>query len=149
MLAVLGADISRVDRMRPSLDLAPFMRRTFTDGEMTRAQGQPDQAVYYAKLFAAKEAIFKSFAISADELRSWLEIEIIESQEFAPAAELSGSMQALASERGVERVLVSLSGETNYVVAIAATAQQSPVPRSTVAKPRRGSPSGLSVPEVT
>ena len=116
----IGVDILRIDRMRPNLDSAAFLRRTFTAGEIERGAGRVDQAIYYRKLFAAKEAVFKCFAISAERLGSWLEIEIIESNESAPAAVLHGAMADIAAEQGVEQVLVSLSAEADVVVACAA-----------------------------
>ena len=78
---------------------------------------RPDPGSYYAKVFAGKEAVFKCFGIVADSLGSWRDIEIVDTGERQPAVNLSGSLAQMASSRGVERVLLSLSYDTDYALA--------------------------------
>ena len=122
MFTGIGTDILSVDRMRRCLDSPSptFMRRTFTESERREGESRPDPGVYYAKLFAAKEAVFKCFGISADSLGSWKNIEIVDSDERQPQVSLDGSMAAIAAERGVGRILLSLSHDSEYVIAVAA-----------------------------
>ena len=75
---------------------------------------------HYAKVFAGKEAVFKCFGISADDLGSWRDVEVVDSEERQPVVNLSGSLAAIASARGVSRVLLSLSYDTDYAIAVAA-----------------------------
>ncbi len=122
MFEGIGTDILRVERMRGCLDSPSptFMRRTFTESERREGESRPDRGVYYAKLFAAKEAVFKCFGISAESLGSWKNIEILDSDERQPQVKLDGSMAAIAGERGVRRILLSVSHDTDYVIAVAA-----------------------------
>jgi holo-[acyl-carrier protein] synthase len=123
--AGVGTDILLVERIRSCLvDSPAFMHATFTRYELAEGNRRSDQSTYYAKVFAAKEAVFKCFGIAADELASWSDIEITASRAAQPAVRLHGSMARLARVRGIERILLSLSGDTEYVVAFAIAAGQ-------------------------
>ena len=120
MLLGIGTDILLIDRIRRCLDSPSFVRRTFTEAETCLAQSRPDPGTYYAKVFAGKEAVFKCFGITADSLGSWRDIQIIDSEERQPEVSLHGSLEATAASLGVQRVLLSLSYDTDYAVAFAA-----------------------------
>jgi holo-[acyl-carrier protein] synthase len=120
VLLGIGADILLIDRIRRCLDSSSFITRTFTEAETLPARSRPDSGAYYAKVFAGKEAVFKCFGISGDELESWRDVEIVDSEERQPVAILGGSLAILAASRGVERVLLSLSSDTDYAMAVAA-----------------------------
>jgi holo-[acyl-carrier protein] synthase len=120
LFAGVGTDILLIDRVRRCVDSPSFVRRTFTEVETRLSESRPDPASYYAKVFAGKEAVFKCFGISADALGSWRDVEIVDSDEQQPVVNLSGSLAAMASSRGVSRVLLSLSYDTDYAIAFAA-----------------------------
>jgi holo-[acyl-carrier protein] synthase len=120
VLLGIGTDILLIDRVRRSLDSPSFVRKTFTEMETRLAESRPDPGNYYAKVFAAKEAVFKCFGVTADSLGSWRDIEIIDSDERQPEVSLHGPLASTAASLGVERVLLSLSYDTEYAVAFAA-----------------------------
>ena len=124
MLLGVGTDILLIDRMRRCIDSPSFMRRTFTQAELIVGDRRHDQPAYYAKVFAAKEAVFKCFGIPGDQLGTWLNIEITESDEAQPQVRLSGLMAELAEARRVDRIVLSLSSDTDYVVAFAAVERE-------------------------
>lgn len=115
----IGADILLLERMRESITSPSFMRRTFTEMEMSSAEPRADVATYYAEVFAAKEAVFKCLGVQADALRSWTDIEIVDSGEARPQVDLRGGLSALARERGAGQVFLSLSHDTEYATAVA------------------------------
>ncbi|HEY5528332.1 MAG TPA: holo-ACP synthase [Thermoleophilia bacterium] len=116
----VGADILLIERIRHCLDSPSFMRRTFTEAETQTGESRPDPGSYYAKVFAGKEAVFKCFGIMADSLGSWRDIEIIDSDDRQPVVNLSGSLAIMANSRGIKQVLLSLSYDTDYAMAVAA-----------------------------
>ena len=63
MLTGVGTDILLIERMRCQITSAAFMSRVFTADEMNVGRWRADPATYYAKVFAAKEAVFKCFGI--------------------------------------------------------------------------------------
>ena len=119
MFSGIGTDILLIDRIRGCLDSPSFMRRTFTEAEIRSGETRPDKGNYYAKVFAGKEAVFKCLGITADAFGSWRDIEVLDSEESQPLVNLGGSMAELATARGIERGLLSLSYDTDYAIAFA------------------------------
>ncbi len=118
----IGVDIIAIGRMRAILDgpgKQAFLHKTFTAGEAQRAEAHPDSAAYLAKSFAAKEAIFKCFAIGWDTGVQFNEIDIQDGEFGEPLAVLSGRFAAIAAESKVGQVLVSVSYDGEYAIAIA------------------------------
>ena len=117
----VGIDIISIDRIKDSLldSGEVFLKKVFTEWEMSRAQEHPLPASYYAKLFAAKEAIFKLFAIGWETGVSLTEIEIREGPFGEPLPHLYGKFLKIMQSRGGSRILLSLSYENELAVAVA------------------------------
>lgn len=123
MLGV-GVDLMAISRMNDVLDNSegPFIKKVFTPRERQRAETHADRVAYLAVTFAAKEAIFKTFGIGWDSGVAFSEIEIRDGAHGEPKPVLSGRFAELAAERGVSRVLLSLSWDGDYAIAVAALA---------------------------
>ena len=121
MLGV-GVDLIAISRMEDVLDTSErtFMKKVYTAWERRRSETHPDREAYLAVTFAAKEAIFKTFAIDWDSGVQFTEIEIRDGEHGEPVPVLSGRFAELAAERGVTRVLLSLSWDGDYAIAVAA-----------------------------
>jgi holo-[acyl-carrier protein] synthase len=118
----VGVDIIAINRIRDALETTGkvFMNKVLTPWEQKRAETQPDTVAYVAMIFAAKEAIFKTFGIGWHSGVQITEIEVQEGKYGEPIPVLKGRFAELAAERGVSRVLVSLSYDGDYAVAVAA-----------------------------
>ena len=118
----VGVDVISISRMRDVLDSTGkvFMDKVFTPWEQQRAEAHPDTAAYAAMTFAAKEAIFKTFGIGWHFGVKMTEIEVQDGNYGEPTPVLSGRFAELAAERGVSRVLLSLSYDGDYAIAMAA-----------------------------
>ena len=106
----IGIDILRLDRLRP-LDGQwddPFFRRTFTASERQHCQAQTQPLIAYAGMFAAKEAVFKALALPPDRVRLQ-HIEIGHGANGEPLAALLPPLDAMAAEKGITRVCLSIS----------------------------------------
>ncbi len=117
----LGVDIIALSRMKDVLETGGkvFMDKVFTPWEQERAKSHPDRVAYLAMMFAAKEAIFKTFGIGWETGVQFKEIEVREGEHGEPVPILTGRFAELASERHVTRVLLSLSYDGDYAVAVA------------------------------
>ena len=117
----LGVDIIAISRMRDVLETGGkvFMDKVFTSWEQERAETHPDRVAFLAMTFAAKEAIFKTFAIGWETGVQFKEIEVREGEHGEPVSVLTGRFAELASERDISRVLLSLSYDGDYAVAVA------------------------------
>jgi phosphopantetheine--protein transferase-like protein len=118
----VGVDIITLSRMKDVLETGGkvFMDKVFTPWEQERAETHPDRVAYLAITFAAKEAIFKTFAIGWETGVQFKEIEIRDGEHGEPIPILTGQFAELASKRDVARVLLSVSYDGDYAVAVAA-----------------------------
>ena len=118
----VGIDIIAISRIRDVLKTTGevFMNKVLTPWEQQRAETHPDTVAYVAMTFAAKEAIFKTFGIGWHFGVQMTEIEVQEGKYGEPIPVLTGRFAELAAERGVSRVLLSLSYDGDYAVAVAA-----------------------------
>lgn len=117
----LGVDIITLSRMKDVLETGGkvFLDKVFTPWEQERANTHPERAAYLAMIFAAKEAIFKTFGIGWETGVQFKEIEVRDGEHGEPIPVLTGRFAELASERDVSRVLLSLSYDGDYAVAVA------------------------------
>ena len=122
MVLGIGVDIMAVKRMEQILDASgsEFMTKVFTLNEQKQIETHSLKATQAALIFAAKEAIFKTFGISSDSGINFTEIEIGYGEYGQPEPVLSGKFAEIAREKGVSQVLLSLSYENDLVIAVAA-----------------------------
>jgi holo-[acyl-carrier protein] synthase len=120
----LGVDIITISRVRDILETSGrvFLDKVYTPWEQERAENHPDRSAYLAVTFAAKEAIFKTFGIGWETGVQFREIEVRDGPFGEPVPVLSGRFAELAAERGVTRVLLSLSYDGDFALAVAALA---------------------------
>lgn len=110
MILGVGVDIVDIERFERSLErTAGLAERLFVDAE--RSLSGPSLAAR----FAAKEALIKAFGGSAN--MSWHEMVVVKNEQGAPRFELSGNAAALAAERGVSNIQLSLSHDAGSAIA--------------------------------
>lgn len=119
MLAGIGADIMRIDRIACQLTVDdPFVRRGFTRAERDEFEPRTDKQAYLASRFSAKEAVFKTLNCGGDDV-ALAEVEIVSDKHGKPTVNLYGAAAEIARAQGISRVLVSLSYERDVVMAFA------------------------------
>ena len=124
MVLGIGVDIVSIERIKNALEGSGkvFLDKVFTPSEQKRAESHPNPTAYFAMMFAAKEAIFKCFGIGWETGVKLTEIDIKDGKFGEPIPTLTGTFAKLAKERGVTKVLLSLSYEVDYAVATATLA---------------------------
>lgn len=123
MIVGIGSDLVDIRRIQKTIETYgdKFLNRIFTPAERARAEGlEPDKkGAYYAKRYAAKEAVSKAMGSGIGRLAGWQEIETLNNDAGAPAVHLSGqtaeSLRVLAGTDA--RVFISLSDEYKYAMA--------------------------------
>lgn len=116
-----GIDIISIARLKDTIDTAGkvFLNKVFTAREQQAAELHPNPEAYLAAAFAGKEAIFKAFGIGWDTGVQLAEIDIGRGESGEPVPTLTGKFAELLSQRGASRVLLSLSYDGDYAVAVA------------------------------
>lgn len=118
----MGLDLVEIGRFAKALERHPRMRqRLFTEGESGYASGFADPAPSLAARFAAKEAVMKAMGVGLGAF-AFSEAEVCRFESGEPFLALHGRAAELASEKGVQRWLVTLThSETSaaaFVIAL-------------------------------
>jgi holo-[acyl-carrier protein] synthase len=114
----IGNDLVDIDRFRRALERTPTLReRVFTEAERSYADARADPTERYAVRFAAKEAVMKALGVGLGEIQL-RDIEVRRADSGAPEIVLHGTAAELASRRGVQRWLVTLSHSETVAQAI-------------------------------
>lgn len=115
----IGTDILQISRISEAIDSASFMKKVFSEKEQELAKKKSRIGHYYAKLFACKEAVFKSLGVHADNLKAFKDIEVLDDDIGQPVVYLHDSIAEIASEKCVQHIFLSCSYETEYAMAFA------------------------------
>ncbi len=121
MIYGIGTDILKISSIASgTADLSdPFVRKTYTPKEVALITSRPIPLNSFATRFSGKEAVFKALNIYGNDIRL-NEIEILENENGQPTVTLHGNALRLAEQKGISRILISLSYDTDYAVAFAA-----------------------------
>ena len=92
-----------------------FLRRVFTDGEVTYCYGKKNPYPSLAVRFAAKEALIK--AMGSEAPASFTDMEVLNSDTGKPFLKLDGKAGDFIDANGIKTAHLSLSHERDYGVA--------------------------------
>lgn len=118
MVYGIGTDLQHVSALNRLSPDDPFYRSAFTGREREEAEKRTHPADFYAERFAVKEAVVKAFGIDTNRVRV-NEIETLDDEFGVPRVILHGAMRALAENRGIKAVLISLSCDQGIAIAFA------------------------------
>ena len=117
----LGTDIVLLSRMADALESggAAFRDRVFTPDEQASAAAHPSPVAFYAKSFAAKEAVFKTLGTGWEGGIELREIEIRAGAAGEPVVAFHGEAAHHVGAMGSTRILLSVSYDGDYAIAVA------------------------------
>ncbi len=117
----VGTDIVTIERMTQAVETGGkvFLDKTFTAAEQSAAGSHARPISFYAKCFAAKEAVFKTLNTTWESGIELHEIEVRERESGQPYIVLHGHAKRVVTETGGTNVLVSVSYDGEYAVAFA------------------------------
>lgn len=95
-----------------------LVQRTFTDQELTLAQQASDYWCFLAGRFAVKEAAFKALCEEQQNLFDFRRVETLRRKDGCPVITPSSIPQAVLKKAGGKRLLVSITGEDDYAIAV-------------------------------
>ncbi len=96
-----------------------FLNRVFTPAEQDRARDRKNSIESYAGRFAAKEAILKLIGTGWRGRIAWTDIEVTNDLAGRPLVTLSGEVERIAREMGIERISISITHTANFAIASA------------------------------
>lgn len=125
--AGIGIDLVSVSRLRDMEERTrgAFCSGTFTPGELKEADESQDRWVYLAGRFAVKEAAFKALAPLLPEKHfDFRVVETRRREDGSPEIVCDGSLRTIMDKANVSNLLVSISNEDNFAVAVVQSTQQ-------------------------
>ena len=118
----VGIDLVTVSELR-RLDERTggvMVRRTFTPAEQQDASQAPDYWVFLAGRYAVKEAVFKALGhLSARKTFDYRKVETRPDPDGSPHVTLTEELSALLAEAGADTILISITNEGDYAMALA------------------------------
>jgi holo-[acyl-carrier protein] synthase len=117
VIVAVGIDVVAVDRFERVLERTPHVaEKLFTEAERSAPDGRRRRTESLAARFAAKEAVAK--ALGAPGGMRWADCQVLSLPDGRPSLEITGSVAAVAAQRGVSRWHVSLSHDGGIATAV-------------------------------
>ncbi len=119
MIYGIGTDILQYGRVEKHYAAAhpAVLHKIFTEKELMDSHKVSEPQRFLTGRFCAKEAVFKTLHTAEDIKMS--DIEILSGDNIPPEVLLSGSAKRIADAARIKTLHLSLSYETDYVVAFA------------------------------
>jgi len=123
MILGVGTDIVDARRIGKSIDqfADKFIDRIFTTAERAAADATSQPQAYFAKRFAAKEAVYKALSGAGMSGLGWQQAETLSLPNGAPVMSLTGqcktALEALTPDGYKAQISISLSDEPPYALA--------------------------------
>ena len=96
-----------------------FLKKVFTDAEISRGKALALPEQEFAAWFAAKEAVMKALGAGIFAGVRFKEIEVVSGPGTRPLVKLFGKARQRAKKMGVKKIHLSLSHELDYAAAMA------------------------------
>ena len=106
----VGVDIVHIPRIKKALENPTFLKRIYTEKEITYCQNKNNPFNSFAGIYAAKEAFFK--ATGRGVTLAFHEVQVAYSESGAPVYSFNGAMQKYN-----EKASLSISHDGEYAVA--------------------------------
>jgi holo-[acyl-carrier protein] synthase len=114
-----GIDLVDFERIQGMLDKHPerFMDRVFTPTEQADADKNKNRIEKLAGRFAAKEAVMKLIGTGWRDGIAWTDIEVVNNPLGQPIVNVSGKVEQLAEQNGIEQITLSITHTSNFAIA--------------------------------
>ncbi len=126
-----GIDLVECNRVGAVLQRHPerFLDRVLTEKERAAVGRFRDPVPHVSGRFAAKEAILKALGTGWRGQISWKDIEVVNDDLGQPQVTLSGECARIADQKGIQRILLSIT-HTQHHAAASAIALTAPPERN-------------------
>jgi len=115
-----GVDIVENKRIKNSLKLKGFIKKIYTNNEISQSKKIKNKTNFFAKRFAAKEAFVKSIGIGFRDNIKFKDIEIKNNKKGKPLMNLSSKIDFLLKKKfniNKYKIFLSLSDEKDHSIA--------------------------------
>ncbi|MCK5306852.1 MAG: holo-ACP synthase [Candidatus Omnitrophica bacterium] len=119
MIINSGIDLIEVKRIKKAANRwgNKFIKRVFTDEEISYSKEKKFFYQHLAARFAAKEAVLKAFGEGWRGFVRWKDVEVLKNKDGKPHIEVYGYLRELKNEKMIKSISISLSHTKDYAVA--------------------------------
>jgi holo-[acyl-carrier protein] synthase len=120
-VVALGMDLVQIERLEAVLEKRGerFLARVFTPAERRYCETRARPATHFAGRFAVKEAVMKALGTGWSSGVRWQDIEVRRTRTGPPELVLHGATAALARERSIERIHITITHDAGLAAAVA------------------------------
>jgi len=118
MIAGIGIDLIEIAKIAPDLLSEPYLRKVFTEAEITECSSAVNSAERFAGKFAAKEACMKAAGKGIRQGAWFTQIEILNEESGAPFIRVGGEMETSMQVMRVTKIHVSVTHTRNTAAAV-------------------------------
>ena len=119
MISGTGIDIVFITRFDRAIKRFGdrFTRHILSEEEARYCFSKKNPAPHFAARFAAKEAFFKAVGDYRGRNIRWRDVKVVKDRSGKPSLSLEGGAGAVMRERGVKKIWLSMSHDTDMGVA--------------------------------
>ena len=119
MIVGTGIDIAEVPRIAEAIKRhgERFLRRVFTEGEISYCDAKANRVERYAARFAAKEAAMKALGTGWNNGVRWRDVEVCRAPGGRPTIVFHGEAAQVAARMKANHVALSLSHTAEQAIA--------------------------------
>ncbi|MGA2988986.1 MAG: holo-ACP synthase [Candidatus Korobacteraceae bacterium] len=119
MIVGLGIDLAEVERIEGAIRRfgERFLRRIYTEAEISYCQSRGNSFERFAGRFAAKEAAMKAIGTGWRRGVTWRDFEVTREVSGRPVMRLSGIAAQVAGRLGAKRTLLSITHSNALAIA--------------------------------
>ncbi len=117
----LGTHVLDCPRVRKLIDrhAEKFLDEVYTPREAAYCRDRSHSTEFYAAIWAAKEAVFRSLGFKWRRGIDWRDVEIVCESAIEPRTIITGPTRARQEARGIDKVIVSFSYSRFFATATA------------------------------
>src|SRR4051812_16736789 len=121
MIVGLGTDIVEIVRIGQMIERhgEHFLQRVYTAEEIRYCQRRKESYQHFAGRWAAKEAVMKTLGTGWTRGVGWQDIEVATRKSGQPVINIRGTARDLATQFGIDDILISISHCRAYATATA------------------------------
>jgi len=115
----IGTQIVDCTKVRKLIDQhgEAFLLQVYTEREIRFCNGRTHVTEHYTAIWAAKEAVLRSFGSKWRRGLDWKEIEVLCQKGQTPAVKVTGQLEELMIARGATRCMVSMAHSRTFAMA--------------------------------
>ena len=120
MIFGIGTDIVEVERIKKISSVDKFAKKILSQNELDifNELSKDKKTYFLSKQFAGKEAVSKALGTGVGKEVSMKNIEILRDNKGKPIFNAIDELETFMSNLGITKTHVSLSDESNYVIAM-------------------------------